>query len=298
MSKKEKPFYATYDDLFSKPALFQKQERQMQHYKKNTAKVQLNNQAKPSKKNQKRSTKKKKEEKAFSKTKLVGSVCILLVIAFFAIKGGETNSILPTEHIDEYEEVYPLKEVVKDETLEKDFSKPLMLTINDHTIVTNRGYELEILGDSDIEIQKEELSILPTNSEYTGYTYAAYISFYNNRQFDRSVSVFLSGNSMNGLNESFIKNKNSFSKAYLEDDIGDVKNGYVVTYEVGQYSKTTIARFFIFPDGTGVWTSLDIYDDKQPKLTSDNTLKELKEILNPVFTFMDENFVFKQSKEI
>ncbi|MGX7149964.1 hypothetical protein [Enterococcus ureasiticus] len=294
MNKKDKNFYDTYDTLFSKPPFFKpKKENNMQNYKKYIPKLK---QEKLQKKKvlgkSSLSRSKAKPKKNSWKKKLVVCVVLFLPIAFFVIKEKNLAPVLYSEYLD----VTPLKEAGIKGTGDKDFSKPLMLNVDDHTILTNRGYELEVLGDSDLEIQKEELSVLPTNNEYADYFSTAYISFYSERRFQRSVSLRLSENVINSLTESFIKNKRSFSKAYLEKEIGDVQNGYVVTYVKSPYPEITICRFFIFPDETGIWIDLNSLEDDHEELTEEKTLEEFKEILSDDFAFIEKNFVFKKTE--
>ncbi|ALS36921.1 hypothetical protein ABID30_001876 [Enterococcus rotai] len=294
MRKKQKNFYDSYDALFSKPALFTKQEKT---YEKNMPKLKLKSIVMIMKDSAKTPSKSKKKEKKPAKKKLSMILAIVfLVIIFFVIKTANNSSGSFSSYSDEYIDVYPLKEGTVNKTSDKNFSTPLALSINDHSIVTNNGYVLEVLNDADIEIQKEELSVLPTNDKYANYFYIAYIPFYSNRRYERSASMFISGNITNSLNESFIKDKNSFSKAYFEKDIGEVKNGYVVTYKEGEYSKVSISRFFIFPDETGLWLKADSNEENTEKLTVENTLEEVKEVLGNDFTFLDENFTFKKSE--
>nr|OTO09526.1 hypothetical protein A5880_000205 [Enterococcus sp. 4G2_DIV0659] len=237
-----------------------------------------------------------KSKKHSLKKKLAALIVIVVAIAFFVIKEMNLFPVLFSDYSQEYVDVLPLKEAGIKGTGTKDFSKPFMLSVDNHTFLTNRGYELEILGDSKIEIEREELSVLPTNDRYANSFFAAYVSFYSGQILKRSVSLHMSENVVNSLNESFVEDKRSFSKAYIEQEIGEVKNGYVLTYVKSPYPQITISRFFIFPDETGFLLQSDSLEELPNKLNKENTLKELKKILSDDFSFMDKNFVFKKSE--
>ncbi len=146
---KQKNFYDTYDALFQKPkwSFFPVT-------RTDTAK-QLPN---PNKKVIKPQTKKKKKQKKNKKIIWIG----IAVAIGFIVYIDFTEKDDYWDYSASSEDVYPLKEAGLTTTGPVDLEKPLKVTIEQNKLLFNQGYQIEIIGDADIETSgKKNFLILP-----------------------------------------------------------------------------------------------------------------------------------------
>ncbi len=81
-------------------------------------------------------------------------------------------------------------------------------------LLFNQGYQIEIIGDADIETSggKRTFLILPSTEEYPDTKYLGNISFYEKRDYYTSAGMYLSGNLVNSLSDYLDTSKKSLSK--------------------------------------------------------------------------------------
>ena len=91
------------------------------------------------------------------------------------------------------EDVYPLKEAGLTTTGPVDLEKPLKVTIEQNKLLFNQGYQIEIIGDADIETSGgKNFLILPSTEEYPDTKYLGNISFMKKETIiHRQVCTFL-----------------------------------------------------------------------------------------------------------
>ncbi|EOL41824.1 hypothetical protein RV11_GL001400 [Enterococcus phoeniculicola] len=304
---KKKQFYEDYDALFIKPKLTAKKEKpsvislwkQVNKAPVVSAKQQAQ---KPSTKNN--SAKKRQHQKKKKSWDFLWPAGIFLAIIAFAIYGNSDSSDSSDDYGDDYESEYvdvrPLQEAGIKRTGSIDVSQPLVATLDDKIVYFNKGYKIEIKGDVDVEQQKDELSVLPTNKDYPSTTSIASLTFYSGRDYLRSVSMGMSGNLIVSLSDYIKTSKGDdiFTKAYPQESVEGVQTGYVVKYEKeSDYIYLTIQRYFIFSDGTGVWLDTYSTSTKETELKPTDSFKGIKKAYSEDFEFLEENFLLTKDSE-
>ena len=150
---KQKNFYDTYDALFQKPkwSFFPVT-------RTDTVK-QLPN---PNKKVVKPQTKKKKKQKKNKKIIWIGIAVAIGFIVYIDLAEKDDY----WDYSASSEDVYPLKEAGLTTTGPVDLEKPLKVTIEENKLLFNQGYQIEIIGDADIETSGgKNFLILPSTEE-------------------------------------------------------------------------------------------------------------------------------------
>lgn len=295
---KKKRFYDEYDALFTKPnARVKIQEGSFAttvgKLKSELSSAAVAKKGKPNRKN--RSVNKK--NKRFVWTGIIVAAVLVMM--------GIYGSTLPDDYDDEYDEdrytdIRPLQDAGLKRTGTIDLSQPLVISVDEKTLHFNKGYSLEIKGDVDIENLTEELSVLPTDKEYPTVESIAWVKFYSGREYLRGANIGMSGNLIVSMYD-YLDNREkatTFTKAYPVADIGDVQTGYVVDYDGDEeYVYVGIQRYFIFPDGTGIWleTNSDILD--RIELHPDDSFETIKKAYSEDFKFLEDSFLFTQDTE-
>lgn len=297
--EKKKQFYEEYDALFIKPKPPKKKKRPFLSLWQRANKAPVLSTKKqaqqPSKKNSNlnRRTHTQTISKKWAIILPIGLFLMILVIVY-ASNHSEIFSDDYEDDYSDYVDVYPLQEAGIKRTGTVDVSQPLVATLDDPTIYFNKGYKIEIKGDVDIEQHEEELSVLPTNGDYPSITSIASLSFYSGRDYLRSVNMSMSGNLAASISRylQVSKGDDLFSKAYPQESLDDVQTGYVVNYEKeSSYIYLSIQRYFMFPDGTGVWLETYSTSDQETELTPDDSFKEIKKAYREDFEFLEDNFL-------
>lgn len=196
---------------------------------------------------------------------------------------------------EDSQEVYPLKEADIRQDGVIDLSKPLVATLDNHVMNFNRGYQLEILGEADIQRSSKELSVLPTKDEYVYDKEAADITFYKEQNLDRISEIAISGNLIKSETDSISNNETDFIKAYPQTNVRDIKQGYIVDYSKDSgIIFTTIKKYYIFSDGTGF--TIELHSDNEKKLNKKSSLKDVQQKYADDFAFINDHFkLTKQS---
>lgn len=190
---------------------------------------------------------------------------------------------------EDSQQVYPLKEADIRQNSVIDLSKPLVATLDNHILTFNRDYQLEILGEADIQRSSKELSVLPTKDEYVYEKEAANITFYKDQDLDRTSEISISGNLIKSETDSVSNDKTDFIKAYPQTNVGDIKQGYIIDYSSDSGNiLTTIKKYYIFSDGTGF--TIELYSNNEKKLSSKSSLKDIQKKYADDFAFLSEHF--------
>ena len=283
---KKKLFYEEYDALFIKPKLSEKKNKQTI----GSTWLQVNSVSEKSEKSKKRQQPTKKET---NKRAILWSLSVLTLAVAFVIYVKSNSNYLSNVYDGDYVDVHPLQEAGIKRTGTIDVGKPLVADFDDKVVNFNNGYKIVIKGDLDIEQQKEELSVLPTNEDYAPITPIASLTFYSGRDYLRSVNMSISGNIIASIS-SYLEKVNGeelFTKAYPQKSIEDVQTGYVINYEKESTNiYLAIQRYYIFSDGTGICLETFPTSDEKTELTSNDSFKEVKKAYLDDFEFLENNF--------
>lgn len=276
MTKKTKHFYDDYDELFLEPTV------------------------KPLQKNLKQ-VKIKSDISKKRRVLITGSIILgLLLIASFSFllmgRTGQTG-IQDVTEVTEYPR--PLQEAGVKATGEKDFSLPLAATFEKGIFTLNRGYQLEIKGDCDIELADTSMSVLPSDSDFPLSKRIADISFYDKRDYAGSGDLEFSED----LVATFavygdFNQRSNFFKTFQEESIGDVQAGYVLEYERDAFGDNVkISKYYLFPDGTGIKIERyrDYNDEDEKRIKSDISLQQLTTAYPNSMKSLAENVIFSQN---
>lgn len=275
---KQKNFYDTYDALFQKPkwSFFPVT-------RTDTAK-QLSN---PNKKVAKPQAKKKKKQKNSKKIVLIGIAVAIgfLVYTDFAEKDDRWDYSVTAE------DVYPLKEAGLTTTGPVDLEKPLKVTIEENKLLFNQGYQMEIIGDADIETSGEKnFLILPSTEEYPEIKYLGNISFYEKRAYYTSAGMYLSGNLVNSISR-YLDTSKEFIKAYPIDKIDDIQTGYILKRNQGY---TDISKYYLFKDGSGF--ELEVSVDQLEKAKDPIDYSSFVKTYAKEVAFIEKSFKFESTE--
>lgn len=190
---------------------------------------------------------------------------------------------------DKSQDVLPLKVADVRQNGAIDLSKPLVATLDNHVFKFNRGYQLAILGDSEIELNSKELSVLPTKDEFVYDKNVASITFNKNEVGEVDGELSISGNLIKSESDYVDNSKTDFSKAYPQKDIDGIKQGYIINYSDDKGSIfTTIKQYYIFSDGTGITIIIDSNDEKE--INDQTSLKDIKDKYSKDFNFLAKHF--------
>lgn len=221
-------------------------------------------------------------------------IVLLLLCLIILYRGRFYLYGLFQESNTETQEIYPLKEANIKQKGAIDLSNPLLVTPDNRTLKFNRNYQLNILGDPDIKLSSEELSVLPTKDKYVYEKSVSEVTFYDkNHDMDRYAEIAMSGNVVKSEIEYVEKNKHDFTKAYPQKNIGDVRWGYIVNYSKDSgYVDTEIEEYYIFLDGTGITIALNSNSEKE--LDKQDSFKNIKVKYKQDFLFLENHFDLKR----
>ncbi|MGL9913827.1 hypothetical protein IGI95_001196 [Enterococcus sp. DIV0784] len=276
---KQKNFYDTYDALFQKPkwSFFPVT-------RTDTVK-QLPN---PNKKVVKPQTKKKKKQKKNKKIIWIGIAVAIGFIVYIDLAEKDDY----WDYSASSEDVYPLKEAGLTTTGPVDLEKPLKVTIEENKLLFNQGYQIEIIGDADIETSGgKNFLILPSTEEYPDTKYLGNISFYEKRDYYTSAGMYLSGNLVNSLSD-YLDTSKEFIKAYPIDKIADVQTGYILKRNQGY---TDISKYYLFKDGTGF--ELEFSFDQSEKVKDPKDYSSFVKTYAKEVAFIEKSFKFESTDE-
>ena len=190
------------------------------------------------------------------------------------------------------EDVYPLKEAGLTTTGPVDLEKPLKVTIEQNKLLFNQGYQIEIIGDADIETSGgKNFLILPSTEEYPDTKYLGNISFYEKRDYYTSAGMYLSGNLVNSLSD-YLDTSKEFIKAYPIDKIADVQTGYILKRNQGY---TDISKYYLFKDGTGF--ELEVSVDQLEKVKDPKDYSSFVKTYAKEVAFIEKSFKFESTDE-
>ncbi|MGM0238296.1 MULTISPECIES: hypothetical protein [Enterococcus] len=232
----------------------------------------------------------KKQNRVF---KIILSVILILtfvesVFVKIVESHDDTNS--------EYTYTYPLEEAGIKTTGTIDYSKSLSATIKDNTFIFNRGYQLTIMGDWDNSTNKKALSLLPEDNDDPDYVVTktiADLTFYEGRYVSDYATISLSGNLLHSFRFSDLFNK-KFVNIYPQKNLDDVLTGYIFYSESKEDS--TIYRYFLFPDKTGILIEGFTVNEPLKTLTNKSNFEEFTSAFPKDYKFLSEDFIFEKSK--
>lgn len=205
--------------------------------------------------------------------------------------------------------------------------KPYNLKFDGHILNFGNGYQLEIKGFSSIENDIDKYSVKPAENYDTintllqgeGERLSFQITndgkthFYDkNNPYEIStfVSLRASGNLLDSLYFSKMKEKGSFLSLFQQQDIGEMKTGVVVNAspshgvsdELGNIKQTNLSftKYWLFPDGVGLIANISsVYLDDFSKIDDFNQLngekmKKLDELTNGDYSWLLSHFEMTQ----
>lgn len=286
MKKEQKKFYDAYDELFVIPKKEKKETIRTQKL------IKLLND---------KLTVKKVLGLAIVLGAIFGIKPLLSIIsANFGEEFGEENvDYSQTDLVQNYQKIRPLDidEIEKATKDDIDRSSPLHVELKDKELITNWGYKIELVGNTEVDGRGDrEWYVLPDLNEFSEYKLMLEVNSYNGTRFSSSVSIYIYA-SMVSLEKGFPSplGEHSFFKAYPLENIEDIQTGYLLDCTEGSpYVFTNVSKYYIFPDGTGIFIELHSDNDAGEVLTKDVTYKEFQEYYHNDIENLDKTYKFSK----
>ncbi|MEG0733020.1 MAG: hypothetical protein RR470_11525, partial [Vagococcus sp.] len=198
---------------------------------------------------------------------------------------------------EEYLQVKPLEIAEIEKATEKDIdkTKPLHVELKNKQLLTNRGYKIDLVGNTEIDGRGDrEWSVLPDLNEYSEYKLILNVNSYEGNRFLSSSSIFIYA-SMVSFERGVPAGNHSFFKAFPLKTKEDIQTGYLLDcVEASPYVFTNISKYYIFPDGTGIFIELHSDNDAGEVLTKDVTYKEFQEYYHNDIENLDKTYKFSK----
>lgn len=276
MKRNKKKFYDSYDELFIKP-------------KKETVKI--------------------KNGQIGNRNNLFKHTGILLsfigVVVFLVWIGGSSKKVTKEEvAVSSYDDdldfeiMYPLRidGVTQAKSDEIDKSKTLDLKLEGQTFISNRGYQLDMPGEVELDqLTEKEWSVVPELGEYSDRVSNIYIRLYDKGVYVDDVNISIYANVIDGM--EFGLSQKSFAKAFPEPPLNDVQKGYIILHDC-YYDYSTfdnLLKYYIFKDGSGIVIKFSGNNQENNLIVEEDiTSDEFKELYKSDIEFLENSIVFSE----
>ena len=243
---------------------------------------------------------------------IYGVIGVLILIAVvFSRKYNErtmTTTETSVEMDGQFVDMYPLKinEITKAIESDIDKSKLLELELQDQILKTNRGYQLEVTGElKNMSREKNDWSRIPSLDNRDGNSVLFQIELKNRDEFVGLGAVEVYSNMVNGVYQYKNAFKGEFFKSFPQGKVGDVQKGYIlehsifnITEEESNQAFTNLFGYYIFKDGTGILTKINLHDNTIfTKITDDLTDEQFKKIFEEEIEWYNQTYKFTGIKE-
>lgn len=243
---------------------------------------------------------------------IYGVIGVLILIAVvFSRKYNErtmTTTETSVEMDGQFVDMYPLKinEITKAIESDIDKSKLLELELQDQILKTNRGYQLEVTGElKNMSREKNDWSRIPSLDNRDGNSVLFQIELKNRDEFVGLGAVEVYSNMVNGVYQYKNAFKGEFFKSFPQGKVGDVQKGYILEYSIFNITEeesnqafTNLFGYYIFKDGTGILTKINLHDNTIfTKITDDLTDEQFKKIFEEEIEWYNQTYKFTGIKE-